>query len=164
MRVILLTLVLLFVGCTSGPTYEYYEKVCDENGCSLEYRNAELPSDFQVIGQTAEGLPIIQQETHITVPTPLSREPIVPSELPPETFPSKEQWEKVINPGDTSSVGQVPRVEIHDDPTNPNNTLGFTPENVEIRGPIKTIYLERPEDYHLETTDDGKKAKRITLK
>jgi hypothetical protein len=51
----------------------------------------------------------------------------------PEAFPSRQQWEQVIG---------RPLVIEHNDPSNPNNTLGYTKDGVEIRGPLKTIYLE----------------------
>lgn len=124
---------LLLTGCQasvridSGPVPTYYESVCNDTGCQLVPRMGVPPADADILGQTQEGLFIYkrheQPKPFLDIKTPRTELRIAPT----EKFPTDEQWKRIIE---------------HNDPSNPNNTIGYAEDGVELRGPIKTVYLE----------------------
>jgi len=65
---------------TPTKTPQYYQIECDDDSCQLTPRFGDVPTDSEKVGETEDKYPIYK------VPTPLSREPIIPSREQPETF------------------------------------------------------------------------------
>lgn len=95
----------------------YYEMRCDEDGCVLVPHPGTPPADAELLDTTEEGYGIYQLSndgsTVVIPPTPIVREPIIPSELPNA------------------------RIEYNGSPF-----LGYTKDGVPKYGPEKTIRLQ----------------------
>jgi hypothetical protein len=115
---LLIFALLTLTGCRASVTIDskpsdpapYYMVECGETGCQLVPHFGTPPEGAEQTGQTTDGYPMYEMPKEET------------------SFPTKEQWKRVIE---------------HNDPSNPNNTLGYTEDGIEIRGPLKTIYLEQ---------------------